>query len=121
RLLIDTLKNAVVVPSATIQRGAQGTFLWVVDENNTSRLRPVTIKNVEGNDAALASGLEGGEQVVLEGMDKVQDGARVDVQKPGETPGDSASAQGGGGRRGGRGGGRGGRGRGQFQGQKDGQ
>ena len=118
RLLIDTLKNAVVVPSATIQRGAQGTFLWVVDENNTTRLRPVTIKNIEGNDAALASGLEGGEMVVLEGMDKVQDGARVDVQKPGETPGDSARAQGGGG---GRRDGRGGRGRGQFQGQKDGQ
>jgi multidrug efflux system membrane fusion protein len=116
RLLIDVLKNAVVVPSATIQRGAQGTFVYVVDENNTARLRPVTIKNTEGNDAALASGVEGGEMVVLEGMDKVQDGARVDVQKPGETPGDSASAQrfGGGGRgRGGRGG------RGQFAGRKD--
>ena len=119
RLLIDTLKNAVVVPSATIQRGSQGTFLWVVDENNTTRLRPVTIKNTEGNDAALASGLEGGEMVVLEGMDKVQDGARVDIQKPGETPGDNAGTQRSGGGRGR--GGRGGRGRGQSQGQKDGQ
>jgi multidrug efflux system membrane fusion protein len=119
RLLIDVLKNAVVVPSATIQRGAQGTFLYVVDENNTARLRPVTIKTTEGNDAALASGVEGGEMVVLEGMDKVQDGARVDIQKPGETPGDNARAQRGGGGRGN--GGRGGRGRGQFQGQKDGQ
>jgi multidrug efflux system membrane fusion protein len=101
RLLIDVLKNVVVVPAATIQRGSQGTFLYVINDSQTAELRPVTIKTTEGNDAALASGVMAGEMVVLEGMDKIQEGAKVDVQTPG-----GGSATGGGGRsgRGGRGG-----------------
>jgi len=83
RLLIDVLKSAVVIPGATVQRGAQGTFVYVVGENSTAELRPVTIKNAEGNDVALASGVQPGDMVILEGMDKVQDGGRVDVQTPG--------------------------------------
>jgi len=75
-------------------------------------LRPVTIQNTEGSDVSISSGLEAGEMVVLEGMDKVQDGARVDVQTPGQT--DSAGAGGSGG--GGRGGGGGGRGKGRRNG-----
>ena len=106
RLLIDVLKGAVVVPGATIQRGSQGTFVYVVTENQTAELRMVTVKNTEGNDAAIASGLKAGELVILEGMDKVQDGARVDVQ----TPGQSSDEVPGGRRGGGFGGGRGGRG-----------
>src|SRR5947207_8198356 len=95
RLLIDVLKNAVVVPGATIQRGSQGTFVYVVKENQTAELRPVTIKSAEGNDVAIASGLDAGEMVVQESMDKVQDGARVDVQTPGAAPGASAGRRGG--------------------------
>src|SRR5262249_48614057 len=105
RLLVDVLKNVVVVPAATIQRGSQGTFVYVVTENQTAELHPVTIKNTEGNDVALASGVEPGEMVVLEGMDKVQDGARVDVQVPGQTGDTPAGRRGNG--NGGRGGGRG--------------
>jgi multidrug efflux system membrane fusion protein len=112
RLLIDVLKNAVVVPASTIQRGSQGTFLYVVKENQTAELRQVTIKTTEGNDVALASGVEAGEMVVLEGMDKIQDGARVDVQTPGQSSDASGNRRGAG--RGGRGGGRG-------RGQRDGQ
>src|SRR5438094_119600 len=114
RLLIDVLKGAVVVPGATIQRGSQGTFVYVVTENQTAELRMVTIKDTEGNDVAIASGITPGENVVLEGMDKVQDGARVDVQTPGQS-----SEEVPGGRRGtggGFGGGRGARGRGQRNG-----
>jgi multidrug efflux system membrane fusion protein len=120
RLLIDTLKDAVVIPGAALQRGAQGTFVYIVKDNQTAELRLVTIKNTEGNDVALASGVETGELVVLEGMDKVQDGGKVDVQTPGQAPGGAPSRAGsngggGGGGRGGRGGG--GRGRGQRNGQ----
>src|SRR5262249_36755589 len=50
RLLVDVLKNAVVIPAASIQRGSQGTFVYVVKENQTAELRPVTLKNTEGND-----------------------------------------------------------------------
>jgi multidrug efflux system membrane fusion protein len=113
RLLVDVLKSTVVIPGATVQRGAQGTFVYVVGENSTAELRPVTIKNSEGNDVAIASGVQPGDMVILEGMDKVQDGARVDVQTPGaeEAAADNAPAGNGGGGREGRGrGGRGGRG-----------
>lgn len=79
RLLINVLSGAVVVPGVAIQRGAQGPFVYVVGDNQTAELRPVTIKTTEGNDIAIASGLKAGEAVVIEGMDKVQDGARVEV------------------------------------------
>ncbi len=113
RLLIDVLKGTVVVPGATIQRGSQGTFVYVVTENQTAELRMVTVKATEGNDVAIGSGLKAGDLVILEGMDKVQDGGRVDVQTPGQSSEDDP-----GGRRGpgGIGGGRGGRGRGQRNG-----
>jgi multidrug efflux system membrane fusion protein len=113
RLLVDTLRDIVVVPGAAIQRGSQGTFLYVVKENQTAELRLVQIKNTEGNDVALAAGVEPGETIILEGLDKVQDGGKVDVQTPGQA-GDAAQ---GGGRRGGGGrGGRGARGNGKGQG-----
>src|SRR5205807_8250050 len=47
RLLIDTLEDAIVIPASTVQRGSQGTFVYVVDENQTAELRMVTIKNAE--------------------------------------------------------------------------
>jgi membrane fusion protein, multidrug efflux system len=87
RLLINVLKGAVVVPGATIQRGSQGTFVYVVGDNQTAMMRPVTLQVTEGNDVAIASGVKAGEMVILEGMDKVQDGARVDVQTSGSVPG----------------------------------
>jgi membrane fusion protein, multidrug efflux system len=122
RLLVDVLKGVVVVPGATIQRGSQGTFVYIVKDNQTAELRPVTIKTTEGNDVAIASGLQAGEAVILEGMDKVQDGARVDVQTPGQAPAETAdgaapangngkgNGKGGGKGNGGKGGRRGGRG-----------
>ena len=85
RLLTDVLKAAVVVPAATIQRGSQGSFVYVVGGNQTAEMRPVTVKNAAGNDVALGTGVQPGEMVILEGMDKVQDGTRVDVQTPAQT------------------------------------
>src|SRR5881628_3107122 len=114
RLLIDVLKGSVVVPGATIQRGSQGTFVYVVTENQTAELRMVTVRDTEGNDVAIGSGLKAGEFVILEGMDKVQDGARVDVQTPAQSSEDAPGGRRGGGQ--GFGGGRAGRGRGQRNG-----
>lgn len=124
KLLVDVLKDAIVVPGATIQRGAQGPFVYIVKENQTAELRPITIKNTEGNDVAL-SGVEAGESIVLEGMDKVQEGGKVDVQTPGQTPGQGADGAGGRRRNGGNGGNGGGRGdrarEGRERGQRNGQ
>jgi len=81
------------VPAATIQRGSQGTFVYVVTNNLVTQLRPVTLQVTEGNDVAIASGLKAGEMVLIEGMDKVQDGTRVDVQsRPGGQSGPSGSS-----------------------------
>jgi multidrug efflux system membrane fusion protein len=99
RLLTNVLKGAVVVPGATIQRGSQGTFVYVVEDNQTAAMRPVSLQIAEGNDVAIASGLKPGDMVVLEGMDKIQDGTRVDVQTPGQVA-SPVSGRGRGGRRG---------------------
>jgi multidrug efflux system membrane fusion protein len=126
KLLIDVLDGAVVIPASTVQRGSQGPFVYVVNENEMAELRIVTIKNTEGNDVAVASGIKAGEMVILEGQDKVQDGQRVDVQTPGQLPADAPAGRGGGGGgfrgggRGGRGDGRGGDGRGRGRGQSQG-
>ena len=112
RLLVDVLGSAVVIPGATVQRGSQGTFVYVVNDS-TAQLRLVSIKNTEGNDVAIESGLEAGEMVMLEGMDKVQDGMRVDVQSPDQSTGEGGRRGGGRGRGDG-----GGRGRGDGGGRK---
>jgi multidrug efflux system membrane fusion protein len=115
RLLVSVLNDAIVVPGAAIQHGTQGPFVYVVGDNRTAQMRPVTIKNSEGSDVAIASGVAAGEMVVLECMDKIQDGTRVEVQNPGQ-PAAAASGRGrpGGGTRDGKGGS--GRGRGQGNG-----
>jgi multidrug efflux system membrane fusion protein len=89
----------------------------VVRENQTAELQPVTLQMTEGNDVAIASGLKPDEMVMLEGMDKVQDGTRVEVQTPGQATDSGAGERSGGAG----GGGRAGRGRGGRRGQGNGQ
>lgn len=117
RLLVDTLPNQVVVPSVGIQHGQQGAFVFVADENSKVKIVPVTVGIVLDNDTtSLASGLEGGEAVVIDGTDRLQNGSTVRVRKPGEdVMGGAGRGRGRGGR--GRGGdaGGGGRGRGPAQ------
>jgi multidrug efflux system membrane fusion protein len=77
RLLLDVKKNAVVIPAAAIQRGTQGTFVFVVGKDNTVQIRPVKIGVTDGNSIAVDSGLTPGEQVVTDGQDKLQAGSKV--------------------------------------------
>jgi multidrug efflux system membrane fusion protein len=60
RMVVDTLRNAVVVPSAAIQRNTQGTVVWVVKEDSSVSLRPVTTGPTEGLETAIVSGLASG-------------------------------------------------------------
>ena len=80
RLLLETRKNATTVPLAAIQRGNQGTFAYVVKSDNTVEPRQVKVDVTEGNLASIASGLNPGEVVVTDGQDKLQPGAKVEVQ-----------------------------------------
>jgi len=76
-LLVDTLKGTTVVPSAAVQRGAPGTFVYVVDGDRVVHLRPVKLGPTDGQRVAVESGATPGEQVVVDGADKLKDGAKV--------------------------------------------
>jgi multidrug efflux system membrane fusion protein len=83
RMKLDTQRDAVVVPSAAIQRGAQGFFVYVVKPDQTVSVRGVKPGTVDGQRTAIAEGLAPGEIVVIDGMDRLRDGARVEVtQRP---------------------------------------
>lgn len=82
RLLLETKHNEVIIPSVAIQRGSQGTFVYVVKADNTADMRPVTVGVVEGNDASIDSGVQAGENVVIDGADKLQPGSPVTVTQP---------------------------------------
>jgi multidrug efflux system membrane fusion protein len=77
RLYLDVRKNAIVVSSAAIQKGAQGSFVYVVGSNNAAEVRPVQVDFTEGNVSVVSQGLNKGEQVVVDGADKLQAGAPV--------------------------------------------
>jgi multidrug efflux system membrane fusion protein len=77
RLLIDTLRDAVVVPTSAIQRGAPGTFVYLVNADNTVAVRPVTLGPSSAERVAIQAGLAPGDRVVVDGADKLRSGARV--------------------------------------------
>ncbi|HVO25579.1 MAG TPA: MdtA/MuxA family multidrug efflux RND transporter periplasmic adaptor subunit [Candidatus Margulisiibacteriota bacterium] len=82
RLLIDIRKEAVIVPAAAVQRGPQGTFVYVVRADQTADVRPVTVGPASGGDASVESGVSAGETVVVDGVDKLRVGSKVQVRKP---------------------------------------
>ena len=83
RMLLDTEHNKVLVPSVAIQRGQQGTFVYVVRPGNTVEIRNVVLGINEANETVVESGLQAGEQVVVDGSDKLQTGSKVVVARPG--------------------------------------
>ncbi len=110
RLLVNTLHNQVVTPVAAVQRGASGTFVYVVNPDHTVSMRAVTLGVTNDDRVAITQGVQPGDTVVVDGADRLRDGARVIL--PGEqgsaiaAPQQSAPAAGrAGGRRGGRRGG----------------
>lgn len=79
RLLLETRKNAIVVPAASVQRGPQGsTYAYVVKPDKTVEVRQVKVALTQDNLTVVASGLAAGDQVVTDGQDKLQSGSRVD-------------------------------------------
>jgi multidrug efflux system membrane fusion protein len=81
-LLLETRKDAVTAPVSAIQRGPQGTFVYLLDDNNTVQVRPVQLALTQGNTVVVASGLQAGERVVTDGQEKLQAGSRVTPQAP---------------------------------------
>jgi multidrug efflux system membrane fusion protein len=91
RLLEGSKQGLTIVPPASIQRGPQGTYVYVLNQGNTVSLRQVTVDISEGNQAGLSSGLQPGESVVIDGMDKLQDGSKVDPHTAAPSGGTNAS------------------------------
>jgi multidrug efflux system membrane fusion protein len=81
RLQLDTLKNARVVPVQAVQRGAAGTFVYVVQADNTVQVQTVQLEAVEGDWQAVIADLKPGQQVVTDGADRLRSGSGVEVVK----------------------------------------
>jgi len=79
RMKLDTLRDAIVVPTAAVQRGAQGLFVYVVRDDKTVTARPVKLGPSEDQRIVVADGLREGELVVVDGMDRLRPGAAVEV------------------------------------------
>lgn len=93
KLLVDTLQNAVLVPTPAVQSGAPGDYVYLVNANNTVSVHKVTLGPSDGRHTVIASGLAAGNSVVTDGMDRLSDGAPIKVApaKP-PTPASAASA-----------------------------
>ncbi len=81
RLLLDTLRGATTLPVAAIQRGSQGTFVYLLRDDQTVTVRPVRLGPTEGNTVALLEGIQPGDQAVIDGTDKLREGAKVEVKE----------------------------------------
>jgi multidrug efflux system membrane fusion protein len=82
RLLLDVKRGAVIVPVPAIQRGPQGTFVYVVKPDETVDVRPVSIGPTAGADVAVESGVSADEVVVTDGVDKLRAGSAVRIRTP---------------------------------------
>ena len=85
RLLMDVVRGAVVVPAAAVQRSTRGIFVYVVKADNTAEMRPVSLGPAQGDDQAIREGVAPGERIVVDGADRLRDGAKVELQTPGGT------------------------------------
>jgi multidrug efflux system membrane fusion protein len=82
RLMLSVRKDAIVVPLAAIQRGTQGTYVYTVN-NGHANMQPVKVDMTQGNISLIASGIAEGDQVVVDGQDRLQSGAAVETHGAG--------------------------------------
>ena len=83
RLLLETRSDALAIPSAAIQRGPQGLFVWIATADNTAAVRPLRVGPTTGDLTIVDSGLEEGDRVVTDGQFKLQAKTPVSVSTPG--------------------------------------
>jgi len=85
RVLQKTLQNALTVPSSALQRGPDGFYVYVVDENNKADVRKVEPGPISGNRAVIISGLTATDKVIADGQYRVRDGSLVSAANPSST------------------------------------
>jgi membrane fusion protein, multidrug efflux system len=91
KLLVNTQHNANLVPTAAIQRNAQGPFLYVIGANQMASMQPVTVGTANG-DVTAVQGVQSGQVIAIAGFDKLQNGAKVAVRNGNGKPGANTSA-----------------------------
>jgi multidrug efflux system membrane fusion protein len=84
RLLLETLHDAILVPSAAVQRGPDGDFVYAVTSDQAVEVRPVKVGATTGEFTAIESGVQAGDVLVTDGVDKLQPGAKVSVRERGQ-------------------------------------
>ncbi|MDE2301918.1 MAG: efflux RND transporter periplasmic adaptor subunit [Sphingomonadales bacterium] len=87
KLAGETLAHVTVIPLIAVNRGPQGSFVFVVGRDRTVAMRPVVVLASEGGEAAIGRGLQPGERVVTDGQMALRPGARVRLVQPGGAPG----------------------------------
>ncbi len=92
RVLVDTLHDAITIPTAAVLHGVPGTFVYLVQPDLTVTVRPVTLGPASADKVAVVAGLAPGDRVVIDGSDKLRDGAHVTLPDPGPDPGPGADA-----------------------------
>src|SRR5579863_4009036 len=80
RLLLDTHKDVTSISTSGIQRGVPGTFVYLINADNTVSVRPVKLGVTDGDRVEVLSGLTPGDRVVIDGADKLRDGAKINVR-----------------------------------------
>jgi multidrug efflux system membrane fusion protein len=91
RLLIDTLKDVVTIPTGAVQRGPNGTFVYVVKDDNTVSMRAIVVQKQDETQTVVKSGVAAGERVVTTGFVRLTDGSKITI---GSAAGAPAPAQG---------------------------
>jgi multidrug efflux system membrane fusion protein len=92
RLLVETLKDVLVIPTAAVQRGPDGTFVYVVTADSTVAMRKVKVAQQDDVRAIIDDGAAAGDKVVTTGFARLQDGAKVTVSSPAQPQGAAAAA-----------------------------
>jgi membrane fusion protein, multidrug efflux system len=92
RLLIDTHKDVTTMSTAGIQRGVPGTFVYLVNPDSTVSVRPIKLGVTDGDRVEILSGLAPGDRVVIDGADKLREGAKVVVRQPNDAAAPAGAA-----------------------------
>jgi multidrug efflux system membrane fusion protein len=92
RLLLEVRKDSTTIPAAAIQRGPQGTYVFVAKSDDTVTIRPVTVAFTQDNVSVITNGLSANEVVVTDGQDKLQEAAKIEVRQPAQNAGASQPA-----------------------------
>jgi multidrug efflux system membrane fusion protein len=86
RVLVQQKRNVVLLNTAAIQRSSNTTYVYLVKPDSTVTVRDVAIGTTEGDESEITSGLAPGDEVVMTGVDRLQEGVKVTATIPGETP-----------------------------------